>query len=165
MATRKTWIWIVCAAFGAGVFVLVAMAAASVYFVSKHVESSASTNAQALDAFDSITGAFPGRRALYELDAQEHPHLTAELSSIPTASVRPTALMVQAWNPENQRLIRLTLPLWLLKLGPEQVQVSSKHEFDFRKLSLDINELERIGPAIVLDYRHQDGGRVLLWTK
>lgn len=165
MATRRSWVWIVCAAFGTGVFVLVAAAGAGVYFVSQHVASEASTDTKALDAFEAVTTGFRGRRPLYELDAQDHPRLTTELSSLPTAPVKPATLMVQAWNPENQRLVRLSLPLWLLKLGPEHVRMSNKGDFDFSRLSLDLDQLERIGPAIVLDYRNQDGVRVLLWTK
>ena len=31
--------------------------------------------------------------------------------------------------------------------------------------TLDVDELGRIGPVLLLDYRNQDGVRVLLWTK
>ena len=37
--------------------------------------------------------------------------------------------------------------------------------FDFERLNLDVDELERIGPALVFDFRNQDGARVLLWTR
>jgi hypothetical protein len=37
--------------------------------------------------------------------------------------------------------------------------------FDFQRLNLDVDELERIGPALVFDFRNQDGVRVLLWTQ
>lgn len=166
MATRKTWFWIIGGACGTVVLLLLATAGAGIYFISRHVQAQPSTSVDALDAFDTVTRSFGGRRALYELDAQERPHLTTELSSIPSATVTPSALMVQAWNPEEQRLVRVTLPLWLLRLGPEHLRVS-KHDgnFDFSRLSLDLAELERIGPALVLDYRNQDGVRVLLWTK
>ncbi len=165
MATRRTWIWIVGGVFAGGVVLLIAAAGASVYFISRHVESSASTSGAALESFDTITRAFEGRRALYELDAQERLHLTTELSTLPTSDISPSSLMVRVWNPDDERLVNVTLPLWLLRMGPD-VRVSRRNDhFDLNRLELDVDELTRIGPALVLDYRNQDGVRVLLWTK
>jgi hypothetical protein len=166
MAKRRTWLWIVGAVAALGLLGLIAVAGAGVYFVSRHVQAQSSTGPQAIDAFERITAEFPDRRALYELDRQERPHLATPLATLPTSPTTPTSLMVQAWDPERERLVRLSLPFWLLRLGPEQMRVSRReHGFDFHQLQLDIDELERIGPALVLDYRNQDGVRVLLWTK
>ncbi len=166
MAHRKTWLWIIGGVAAAGLLALVAMAGAGVYFVSRHVQAQTSTGTQAIDAFDRVTADFPNRRALYELDAQERPQLTLALATLPTGATKPTSLMVQAWDPEDERLVRLSLPFWLLRLGPDRMRVSKREQgFDFHQLQLDISELERIGPALVLDYRNQDGVRVLLWTE
>jgi hypothetical protein len=166
MAKRNTWLWIIGGVAATGLLALVGVAGAGVYFVSRHVQAQDTTGAEAIDAFDRITTGFANRRALYELDAQERPRLTAALSALPTSSATPTSLMVQAWDPDQERLVRLSLPFWLLRLGPEKMRVSRReHGFDFHQLDLDINELQRIGPALVLDYRNQDGVRVLLWTK
>jgi hypothetical protein len=166
MANRRTWLWIIGGVAASGLLGLIAIAGAGVYFVSRHVETQDSTGAQAVVAFDRVTADFASRRALYELDARERPQLTVPLAALPTSTATPTSLMVQAWDPEQERLVRLSLPFWLLRLGPEQMRVSRReHGFDFHQLELDIDELERIGPALVLDYRNQDGVRVLLWTK
>lgn len=166
MAKRRTWLWIIGGVAVAGLLALIVMAGASVYFVSSHVQSETLTGAGAIDAFDRITAGFGNRRPLYELDTQERPRLSTPLSSLPTASAKPASLMVQAWNPDDERLMRLSLPFWLLRLGPDHLRVSRQQKgFDFNQLELDVNELERIGPAIVLDYRNQDGVRVLLWTE
>lgn len=166
MAKRNTWLWIIGGVATTGLLALVGVAGAGVYFVSRHVQAQDTTGAGATDAFDRITTDFANRRALYELDAQERPRLTTALSALPTSSATPTSLMVQAWDPDEERLVRLSLPFWLLRLGPEKMRVSRReHGFDFHQLDLDINELQRIGPALVLDYRNQDGVRVLLWTK
>lgn len=166
MAKRRTWLWIVGGVAATGLIGLVAVAAASVYFVSSHVEAETTTGPKALDAFDRVTVEFGTRRALYELDAQDRPHLTSPLATLPTSPTTPSMLMVQAWDPDRERLVRLSLPFWLLRLGPEQMRASRReHSFDFHQLQLDFTELERIGPALLLDYRNQDGARVLLWTK
>jgi hypothetical protein len=166
MVKRRTWLWIIGGVAATGLLAIVAVAGAGVYFVSRHVQSESSTGATALAAFERVTADFANRRALYELDAQERPQLTTSLSTLPTSPTSSTSLMVQAWDPERERIIRLSLPFWLLRLGPDRMRVSKQeHGFDFHQLQLDIGELERIGPALVLDYRNQDGVRVLLWTE
>lgn len=166
MAKRRTWLWIIGGVAATGFLALVAVAGAGVYFVSRHVQSEVSTVTEAVQAFDAVTADFSSRRALYELDANEHPQLTAPLSSLPTSPSRPSSLMVKVWDPEKERLIDLSLPFWLLRLGPDHMRASHRHRgFDVHALELDVNELQRIGPALVLDYRNQDGVRVLLWTK
>lgn len=165
MAKRRTWLWIVGGVCLAGVFTIIAIAAAGIYFVSSHVQTEPTTGAQAIDAFDAVAASFEGRRPLYELDAHDRPHLKTELASLPTAATRPGALMVQAWDPNQQKLVRVAVPFWLLRLGRNNMRVSNDDGFDFNRLDLNVDELERIGPTLVLDYRNQDGVRVLLWTK
>jgi len=166
MAKRRTWLWIIGGVAATGLLAIVAVAGAGIYFVSRHVHSEPSTGVTALVAFERVTADFANRRALYELDPQERPQLTTSLSTLPTSPTSATSLMVQAWDPERERIIRLSLPFWLLRFGPDHMRVSKQEAgFDFHHLHLDIGELERIGPALVLDYRNQDGVRVLLWTE
>jgi len=39
------------------------------------------------------------------------------------------------------------------------------HAFDIKRLNLDIDELQRVGPLLVFDYRATSGERVLIWTQ
>ncbi len=166
MAKRRTWIWIIGGLAATGLLAVVALAGAGIYFVSRHVHAETTSSAQAITSFDEVTGAFQGRRPLYELDPQDRPVLTTEVAALPSASVPASSLMVQAWKPDDQRLLRLSLPFWLLKFRPDHLRVSGdRGDFDLHGLQLDIEQLARIGPALVLDYRNQDGVRVLLWTK
>lgn len=166
MATRRTWIWIIGGVAAAGLIGVIALAGAGVYFVSRHVQAEPTSTVEAIASFDSVAGTFSGRRALYELDAQDRPVLTTQLSSLPTAAESPSSLMVQFWNPAEERLVRLTLPFWLLRFNPNHISAGHSHrDFDLHQLQLDVDQLERIGPMLVLDYRNQDGVRVLLWTK
>ncbi len=165
MASRKTWIWILVGTASVGTVALLTVAGAGIYFVSQHVHTNRSTNPEALHAFDTALARFPHQRPLYDVDAANHPKLTRSLAGMPTSPVTPTTLVVLAWDPEGGRLIRMSLPFWLLRVGQQRIHVSS-HEggFDLERLDLDLDELERIGPTLVLDYRNEDGTRVLLWT-
>lgn len=166
MAKRRTWLWIIGGVAAGGLLLLIAVAGAGVYFISRHVSASTSTGAEASSTFETVTKRLGARRPLFELDDQDRPHLVVPLASLPAADTRSSALMIQIWEPDNEKLIHLSLPFWLIRLGPEKMRVSRKdHGFDFDRFSLDVAELERIGPTLVLDHRDQDGGRVLLWTE
>ena len=166
MATKKTWIWVAVGVGGTGVLALLAVAGAGLYFVSRHVHTAPSTPPEALRSFAAVAASFEGRRPLYEFDAQQKPHLVTPFASLPTASTPASDLMVQAWDPNDQKLIRLSLPLWLPRFGDRKMRVMRDGGgFDFRELTLDVDELGRIGSVLLLDYRNQDGVRVLLWTQ
>jgi hypothetical protein len=166
MATRRTWVWILVAVMVTGLVTVIGIAGAGIYFVSKRVQASRATPPEALRSFEQVTSSFEGRRALYEMTASHEPHLTAPLASLPTASTRANDLWVQAWDPEEERLVKLSLPLWLLRYGDKRMRVlRDEGGVDLRELTIDANELGRIGPAIVLDYRRPNGLRVLLWTQ
>lgn len=165
--TRRTWIWVIAGVAAVGLLAIVGLAAASFVFVSRHVDAASMPTADALAEFDRLRAQFAGRDPLYRFDEQDRPFLTVEFASLPSAEVRPSALMIQAWNPDDERLVRMSLPFWLLRLAPDDIRMSQphhRHGFDFHELDLDVRELERIGPALVMDYRNEDGVRVLLWT-
>jgi hypothetical protein len=167
MATRRTWIWIVVAVMAAGLVAVIGIAGAGIYFVSKRVQSATATAPEAVRSFDEVTKSFRGNhRALYELSGSQEPQLTKPFSSIPTSPTKATDLWVQAWDPDDERLVKLSLPLWLLRYGDRKMRVlKDEGGFPLRELTLDADELSRIGPSIVLDYRRANGLRVLLWTR
>jgi hypothetical protein len=151
----------------AGVLVcLVTVAGAGIYFMSKRVHAERASPVEALSSFDQVTKAFETRQPLFELTSDHEPRLRIPLESLPTSATPATDLWVQAWNPEEQRLVRLSLPLWLLRFGDHKMRVfHGDGGVSLRDLSLDADELARVGSAIVLDYRRPSGVRILLWTK
>lgn len=163
---RRTWIWIIAAVAAIAVVTVVAVAGAGVYLVSKRVQAEHAVAPQALRAFEQITDRFPQGRPLFEVDSAHEPRLRMPFGDIPSGTLRSTNLWVQAWDPERERLVKLSLPLWILRYGNRRVHVlRDEGGLPLRDLQLDGDELARIGPAIVLDYRRPDGLRVLLWTQ
>jgi hypothetical protein len=165
MASRKTWIWIIVGVFGTCVLLLIAIAGAGIYFVTSHISTREATSNDAFQTFDTARARFKDQKPLLEIDDRDRPKLTKELSKFPTASVRPEELCVLAWDPEDQRVVQVSLPFWLLKLGRRKVDVTGHRGFDFDRLNIDVYELERIGPALILDMQSPGGQRVLVWTK
>jgi hypothetical protein len=163
--SKKTWIWIIVSVLGACVLLLIGIAGWGVYYVSQHIDTERATVSEAGKAFDSARAPFKEQRPLIELDDSERPRTGRPLTDLPTSTVKPHELRILVWNPEEQRIVRLSLPFWLLRLGRDDVRVMDEGGFDFRRLKLDVDELERIGPALVMDARGRSGERVLVWTQ
>ena len=164
MASRKTWIWIIVGVFGTCVLLLIAIAGAGIYFVTSHISTREASSNDALQTFDTARAKFKDQKPLLEVDDRDRPKLSKELAKFPTSSVRPEELCVLAWDPEDQHVVQVSLPFWLLKLGRRKVDVGSRG-LDFDRLNLDVQELERIGPVLILDMHSPGGQRVLVWTK
>lgn len=166
MATKKTWIWIIVAFLAVCVIAILAVAGAGVYFVASHIETKAATMSDAFQEFDRAKAALGGQKPLFEVDERERPHLTRQLATMPTSATKPEHLWVLAWDPDREgRLIKVNLPFWLLRLGNRKIQVGQDAGFNLERLNLDVNELERIGPQLLVDIRSPAGERVLVWTK
>jgi hypothetical protein len=163
--SKKTWIWIIVGVLGAGVLFLVVIAGVGVYYVSQHIDTERATVAEAGKAFDSARAPFKEQRPLIELDSSERPRPGRPLADIPTSTVKPKELRILIWNPEEQRIVRFSIPFWFLRFSRDEVRVMDEGGFDFQRLKLDFKELERIGPALVLDARGRSGERVLVWTQ
>jgi hypothetical protein len=165
MAARRTWVWVLVGTAGVGIFGLICVAGAGVYFVTRHISTEKSTNAEAIQAFETVRTKFPNQKPLYELDDEQRPRVARPPNRIPTASSKPEHLWVLAWDPEDQRLVKVSLPFWILRLRPKMEVVGKEGGFDLERLNLDVEELERIGPAPIFDFRDRDGMRVLVWTQ
>ena len=170
MAIRKTWVWIIVITGGLCIVAMLAIAAAGVMFVSNHIEAKTSTPSDAFRKFDAVKAGFKEQRPLFELDQHERPRMTRPLSDLPSGSTRPRDLYILAWDPDSHtgdgRLVTVSLPFWILKLGRRKVDVLNNGSgFDLERLDLDIDQLERVGPMLVVDHQTSQGERVLVWTQ
>jgi hypothetical protein len=164
--TVRTWLWIVVGFFGLCVLGLVLVAGAGFYFVSHHIAMQRTSSSSALQALDEARSAFKTLDPLIEVDSLDQPHAVRAIDRLPTSPVKPQNLHILAWNPDDGRLARISLPLWILRMGRRKMDLlHDTQNFDFERLNLDVAELERIGPALILDYRAPRGERVLIWTQ
>jgi hypothetical protein len=165
MATRKTWLWIILGGLGLCLMALFAVAGAGVYFVAQHFDTEPVSGADALRAFDNARDRFKDAKPLFELDDRERPRLTRQLSTLPTSSVKPEHLWILAWDPDEGRTVKISLPFWILRLGRQNIKIGGGRDFDLERLNIDLRDLERVGPLLLLDQRSTSGERVLIWTQ
>lgn len=166
MTTKKrTWLWIVLACLGVCVISMFVLAGAGMYFVMNHVNVTHSSSADALRSFDDARKPFKDQQPLFVIDNRDEPRMARPLTEIPNGSVKPEHLWILAWDPDDEKVVKLSLPFWLLRMGKKKMTVMESGGFDLERLNVDWRELERIGPALVFDLKSSQGERVLIWTR
>ena len=164
MAKVKTWVWIVVGVVAIGILGIVALAAAGLWFVRSHVDVKQTTAAAATSDFESVRARFSGTKPLIELD--ERGDFIHANTDRPNGTVRPQFLNVMAFDADDEKVVRMELPFWLLRLKSGGSHFSMNGEsVDLAKMHLTVEDLERYGPALILDHKDRKGAHVLVWTQ
>ena len=71
-----------------------------------------------------------------------------------------------AFDPHDEKVVRMELPFWLLRLKwAARASTSAAATSISAKLRLTVEDLERYGPMLILDQKDTDGSRVLVWSQ
>ncbi len=164
MAKVKTWVWIVVAVVAMGILGIVAMAAAGLWFVRSHVDIRSTTATAVASDFETVRARFTSQKPLIELD--DRGDFIRANTERPAGSVRPQTLVVMAFDPDDEKVVKMDLPFWLLRLKSGGTRFSmGGGDVDLAKLHLTVEDLERFGPTLILDHRDRRGSRVLVWSE
>ena len=149
-----------------GAIGLTALAASCAVLVTRQVEV---REGESVDAFERESAAVLTRLgdvpALIE-DTPTGPRLSPgnlERRKALAGSKRPEALWVLVWAPDEKKIVRLSVPFWLLRLSPKGIDINV-NDVDLGKLRLSVEDLERAGPGPLL-IRDDNSSRVLVWTE
>ena len=151
---------------GIAIFALVMMSL-STMMLSQWSELRTATAFDAERAFDSVVAGTA--RPYLEIAADGTVHVHRELEG--PEPVPLLALHVIAWEPEQGRLLSVRFPWWFVRMKMSSVfnlgTLTSAMAHDWGNLDLRVTEedMERLGPGVVLDHRTTDGARILLWTE
>lgn len=162
----KTWVWIVVGIAVVGVLGLIAMAAAGFYFVSQHVQSTAASPAVAAKSFDEARARFANQKPLIELD-NDGDFVRSNLERERPPNPPPLqALHVMVFDPDEGRLVRFSIPWWLIRLksGEGSIKFDSD-ELRMEQLRITAEDLERFGPTLIVNHQSTSGERVLVWSQ
>ncbi len=162
----KTWVWVVVGVVVVGILGIVAMAAVSLYYVSRHVATQEASPTSAAREFDEIRSRFAGQKPLIELNEQGD-LLRTNPDRPPQQTHRsPEKLSVLVFDPDERRLVRIQIPFWLLRLKVGGTTVDfNGGKMDLEDLKLSIEDLERLGPTLIVDHTAASGERVLVWSQ
>jgi hypothetical protein len=162
----KPWIWIVVGIVVLGMLAVVAMAGAGFYFFSRHFDTKVVSRATAGKEFDQIKAQFTNQKALIELDERgRFLRANPDREAKPGAKT-PDGLYVLAFDPDDQRIVKVTIPFWLLRLKAHGTTVDfNGGRLDLEDLKLTVEDLERFGPTLIVDHQGSAGERVLVWSQ
>lgn len=160
----KAWVWIVIAVVVCGILGVITLAGAGLWFVKSHVDIRTTTVAAATEDFQAVRQRFATQKPLIELD--EHGTFLRANTDRPAGTRPPQTLNVMAFDPDEQKVVRVELPFWLLRLksGGTRFDVG-RSNVDLARMRITVEDLERYGPILILDQKDTDGSRVLVWSQ
>jgi hypothetical protein len=162
----KTWVWVVIGIAAVCILVVIAMAGAGIYFFTQNIKATQVTAATATQEFDAVRARFQGQRPLIELDARGNLLRSNTDRGAPPGTPRPDTLHVMAFDPDDGGLVKLTIPFWLLRMKMNNAAINfGDSNMTLEDLKLTVQDLDRLGPSLVLDQVNEGSDRVLVWSQ
>jgi hypothetical protein len=167
----KNWLWI---ALGIACFIVmvgVAVIGGLGYMIYQQFSVKAAF-VQAQDAnheLDQVRAQFAGQSP--KLTISETADGKPDVKIAPSTSAPPaslTSLHVAAFDPSAHKLVRMTIPFWLLRMAPHgKMQVNGEEVLSHLSTpsgQLTAQDIEALGPGLLVDEIRPGGGRVIIWT-
>lgn len=163
----KTWIWVVVGSIFVMGIALIVVAGTGLYWVARNVDIEPATGASAAQQFEHALARFEGQRPLVEIVGDDWILLPERGAGREDTAREIDAIQVLVWEPHENKLARIRVPFWLLRLaGTGSIRLSSRNsELDFENLKITVEDIERFGPGLILDHTEPDEGRVLVWAE
>lgn len=145
------------------VVVCVLLVAGAAWFAMSVMHREDADEQAAISAFDTARAKFQGAKPLFERRAGG-PALTRAVPA--SGADKLHTLHILTWDADEQSLIRAEVPFALLRMkeGPIDIANGFAEDSSRRRVSIRISEIERFGPALLLDDQDEGGDRLLLWT-
>lgn len=157
----RTWVKATIGAAAVLTACIVALGGIAGYFVLKNLERRSAPEAAALHEIEIIRTRFGSRPPLIEIvDPRTADVRINRLAS--SNGARVTTFHVVNWKAEDGELVRTEMPVWLMRFST--VNVLSQLGVAPASLRLTVEDVERYGPGIVVDYNQPGKTRVLVWV-
>ena len=170
MPTKRTWISIVIASVVVVCLLAPAVVGGNAFFLYRHFDSPPTTEKTAEEELAAARARFQGQRPLIEIRREGgEPILHRDLLSSGKMPDTPLqSLRVLAYDDDSGRLVRVSIPFWLLRLFPSKNLSFLNDEgidIDTRRIRLTLDDVERRGPGLLLDQKDRRGSQVIVWTE
>jgi hypothetical protein len=169
--SRKTWISILIAAVIIVGVLALAVVGGTMFFIYRHVNAELTSERSADAEFVGARARFAGEPPLIEIRSDDEPVIHRDLIAAAPRSERSLiALRVLAYDERAGKLVRVSIPFWLLRMLPSR-NLSFLNDqgidvdIDSERVRLTIDDLERRGPGLLLDQKDRRGSHVLVWTE
>jgi hypothetical protein len=169
MSNKKTWISILIAAVIIVGVLAVTAVGGTAYFIYRHVHTQFVPTDTAARQFQDARARFAGQQPLLEMrKGEDEPVLHREVIPKAMPAARLDALRVLAYDTRANKLVNVSIPMWLLRLAPtDKFSFLNDNgiDFDSERVHLTLDDLERRGPGLLLDQTDRKGSQVLVWTE
>jgi hypothetical protein len=163
-----TWVSILIAGIIIVGILAVTVVGGAAYFIYRHVNTSFTAVEKAETEFTEARARFAGQQPLIEVRHDDEPVIHREIvAEAPMSSRKLEALRVLAYDQRAHKLVRVSIPFWLLRLAPTRHFSLNDNGFDFDsdRVRLTVDDLERRGPGLIIDTKDRHGSHVLVWTE
>src|SRR4051794_4483918 len=120
-SSRKTWISILIAAVIVVGMIAAAIVGGTAFFIYRHVDARFTSETTAGEEFAAARAHFVGQPPLIEMRRNDEPIVHRDLIQGAPRAARPLeALRVLAYDDNAGKLVRVTIPFWLLRIFPSR---------------------------------------------
>lgn len=158
----KTWAKVTIA--GASVVFLgfAALAGTGAYYVFRHLDRRPAAEADTRRDFDTIRKRFAGRPPLIEIVNPQIGDIRFNRLAHPEGR-RVDTLHILTWNADDGELLRTDVPIWLMRFS--SINILSQLGVAPAKYRLTVEDVQRYGPGIVVDFGRAGRQQVLIWVE
>jgi hypothetical protein len=150
----------------AGLFVcfLIVSVSLGAWFFAYAFERDTPDPATASAALDDVRRRFAGQDSVFEIINEDDARVRRPPpDSRPARQLEHLKLLI--WDADEGALTSVTLPFWLLRLKAGPIDLSSHVMVDGHGIDLTVDQVERYGPALLVDHETGRGDRLLIWTE
>ena len=164
----KGCLWIALGLAIVGVMVGVALVAGAGFWIYQTVAPAATfvDPVKAEAELEAIRARFQNRVALIDPDAPDG-QSRVRTEGRPTFTGELQSLHVAAYDRGAGKLVRFSIPFWLLRMAPDGNVSFGEEALDdlAGREKLTVREVEAFGPGLLIDEAKPDGDRVVVWTE
>lgn len=157
----RTWVKATVGVFAVIAVAVLALAATGAYFVLRHMEKRAGSEADAAQTIDAVKARFGSRTPLIEIVDPQSADIRINRPVEASASPVDTIHVIN-WKGDTGEVIRTDVPLWLMRFST--LNIASQLGIAPEKFRLTVADVERYGPGIVVDSGSPGAFRVLVWV-
>ena len=142
-----------------------------VWFFVSHHESKPVSEQSAQAEFSQLRSRFSTQQPLVDMNLRQPLETSSTGQSIAPLHTFHTVIFDTRG---RQRMVHITVPYWFARLfaGRDgefkwlgQLTFLDDTEFDGEAIHLSLDQLERRGPGLIIDYQHPSGGQFISWVE
>ena len=157
---RSTFVLVIV---GVAVCAVLLFAGGLVWFFTSALERSPADEATAEASFQELRDHFREVTPVFAM-GPNGPMLNRQPPPKP-ATGRLRSLQMLGWDCNDQELVRVTIPFWMIRMKPGDINVSSSDRNRSVRLSISADDLEGYGPTLLFDHTDEEGYHLVLWTE